>query len=77
MTGILLDQLAAAVGAAAVDDDPLEVAEGLGNDAFDGPIEAVAVVIVDGDDGKLHNSIIIIQTEDFKPSLFHIAFILS
>lgn len=44
VVGVLLDQLAAAVGGAAVDDDPLEVAEGLRNNAVDGLPEAVAVV---------------------------------
>lgn len=51
VVSILLNQLAAAVGAAAVDDNPLVVGKRLLDDTVDGALQPFAVIEVDGDNG--------------------------
>ena len=53
---VSLYQVAAAVGAAAVDDKPFVVAEGLLPDRRNRAGQTLTVVVVDGDDGKTHHS---------------------
>ena len=54
MVGVLFYQFAAAVGASAIDDNPLVVGESLRDDAVDGALQSFAVVKVDSNNGKLH-----------------------
>ena len=54
--GIAFNLLAAAVGASAVDDDPLEVGERLGKNTFGRAPQPVQIVKIDGYDGKFHKT---------------------
>ena len=48
---VLLDELAAAIGGAAVNDEPFVVGEGLANYAVVCSFQPLQIVEVDGDDG--------------------------
>ena len=53
---VSLDQIEAAVCTASIDNKPLVVGKGLSSDRSHRTGQPIAIVIVDGDDGKTHHS---------------------